>query len=193
MTSRLNGRCAPQVVFHLCPRILKPASSGLILNLCRIHHDRKLFFHRQDLAKARGFSPLLKSTCWRLFFSSAVLVTVAVCFFAGFVAAQPPTYTLRVETTSVQRLTLVVMPFTSDTASAWTTDLPQTLRDLVAADLAASGYFHLADPGPYSADTASLFFSLPNQPPRIIGSIEAGWSDMTANIGITVNIQILYS
>jgi len=108
----------------------------------------------------------------------------AAILAGGIVVAQPPTYTLRVETTSVQRLTLVVMPFASDTASAWSSDLPQALRDLVADDLANCGYFHLAEPGPYLADTASLFFKLPHQPARVIGSIQAGWSDITANIGI---------
>lgn len=115
-----------------------------------------------------------------------MLVVAAICslFLACTLRAQPPIYTLRVETTSVQRLTLVVMPFSSDTASAWASDLPQALRDLVAADLTACGYFDLADPELFLADTASLFLTLPNQPPRVIGSVEAGWSDITANIGI---------
>jgi TolB protein len=82
-------------------------------------------------------------------------------------------------------MALVVMPFSSDTASTWTGDLPQTLRDLIEKDLATCGYFNILDPAPYAADTASLFLTLPNQPPRVIGNVEAGWSAVTANVGIT--------
>lgn len=121
----------------------------------------------------------------RRYFSAMALVTaVGIYFWGSLLIAQPPTYTLRVETTTVARMTLVVMPFSSDTSSEWANELPLTLHDLVAADLENCGYFTLADPAIYLADTASFFFKLPNQPPQVIGSIEAGWSDVTANIGI---------
>jgi TolB protein len=81
-------------------------------------------------------------------------------------------------------MALVVMPFSADTASTWTGDLPQTLHDLIEEDLANSGYFNIVNSAPYVADTASLFLSLPNQPPRVIGRVEASWSAVTANIGI---------
>ncbi len=156
-----------------------PASSELTLNLSRIHHDRNKRFLGDTfvVVATRGLSTLLEHVV-RLFF-------VVLCLVTGASQAQPPTYTLRVETHTVERMSIVVMPFTADTTSQWAGELPQTLRDLVAADLDASGYFRLADPTPYIEDTTSLFLQLPNQPVRIIGSIEAGWSDMTANIGIT--------
>ncbi|MFH1010661.1 MAG: hypothetical protein V1784_05440 [bacterium] len=113
-----------------------------------------------------------------------LLAAASVACLAAVASGQPPTYTLRLETTSVPRMALVVMPFSSDTTSAWTGDLPQTLRDLIEEDLATCGYFNILNPAPYAADTAALFLSLPNQPPRVLGSVEASWSAVTANIGI---------
>jgi len=104
-------------------------------------------------------------------------------------AAQP--VTLRVETTSVGRMDLVVMPFRAGQDSAFAGGLPSNMRDLVKGDLSYCGYFNVLEPEDAPLDTirrtrgGDTLVSLSGpMPPRVFGTVTAGWNGAEANIAI---------
>jgi len=72
-------------------------------------------------------------------------------FVSASVFAQP--ITLRMETRSVARMEIVVMPFHAARDSAFAGELPQTLRDIVNGDLGYCGYFNVVEPEDLPPDT----------------------------------------
>jgi TolB protein len=117
---------------------------------------------------------------------------IALIFTTG-VFAQP--ITLRLETKSVGRMPIVVMPFKAAKDSAFAADMPATLRDLVDADLAYCGYFNVIEPKDLPPDTViqvrrvgktydtlRTFGGL--NAVRVQGALTVEWGGVTANVGL---------
>lgn len=109
------------------------------------------------------------------------------------VFAQP--VTLRIETRSVGRMEIVVMPFRAARDSAFAGELPTLLRDVVNSDLAYSGYFNVTLPEDLPPDTMiqvkrvgskwdTLRTFSGNTAARVHGSLIVGWDGVTASIAI---------
>jgi TolB protein len=107
--------------------------------------------------------------------------------------AQP--ITLRMETRSVGRMEIVVMPFRAARDSAFLGELPRTLRDVVTGDLTYCGYFNVLDPRDLPPDTLVQIKRVGNQwdtlrtfsgstAARVQGSLMADWSRMAASLAI---------
>ena len=103
--------------------------------------------------------------------------------------AQP--ITLRIETTAVGRMDVVVMPFTAGQDSAFAGELPRTLRDLVKGDLSYCGYFNVLEPEDAPLDTIrrskfgdTLITLSGPTPPRVYGAVTTGWEGASAHIAI---------
>jgi TolB protein len=119
-----------------------------------------------------------------------VAVLLVLCIFAAAVA-QTPKYTLRVETTSVGRMDLVVMPFRAAKDSAFAGELPRDMRDMVKGDLSYCGYFNVLEPEDAPLDTirrskgGDTLVSLSGpMPPRVFGTVTADWNGSSASVAI---------
>ncbi len=124
---------------------------------------------------------------------------VALCFvILGLIAtyrARAQQVTLRVETTAVGRMNIVVMPFTASQDSAFAGELPSNLRSMVKGDLSYCGYFNVLEPSDVPLDTITRVRPFGGRmdtlttlsgatPPRVTGMVTAGWSGASANIAI---------
>lgn len=112
---------------------------------------------------------------------------------AGRSFCQP--VTLRLETTSVGRLEVVLMPFSAAQDTALTGDLPQQLRDLINGDLGYCGYFNIIDPEDLPPDTTirvrrvgdtydTLYTFSGSSAARIHGSVTLEWEGVTTSLAI---------
>jgi TolB protein len=129
-----------------------------------------------------------------LFFEKfSFFVGFLVLFIASTVFSQP--ITLRLETKSVSRMPVVVMPFKAAKDSAYAGQLPKILRDVIDVDLTYCGYFNVIEPKDLppdtliqvkkvgkKMDTLRTFSGLTCA--RVNGSILVAWEGATANIGI---------
>jgi TolB protein len=126
----------------------------------------------------------------------AVLAVFAMCMVTLAIStARAQTVTLRIETTAVGRMNVVVMPFTAGQDSAFSGDLPHNLRDLVKGDLSYCGYFNVLEPDDAPLDTITRVKPFRGRmdtlttlsgatPPRIYGTVTAGWNGASAEIAI---------
>jgi TolB protein len=108
--------------------------------------------------------------------------------------AQP--ITMRIETRSLSRMEIVVLPFRAAQDSAFAGELPKNIRDIVNADLAYSGYFNVVEPADLPPDTVirvqktgsswdTLRTFSGSTASRVNGSISVAWSGVTAQITIS--------
>lgn len=122
-----------------------------------------------------------------------LILTAALLLPLHRVAAQP--ITLRLETRSVSRMEIVVMPFTAGRDSAFAGELPVLLRDIINGDLAYCGYFNVVEPADLPPDTLirvqrvgsrwdTLRTFSGSTAARVRGTVEASWSGVTASIAI---------
>jgi len=127
--------------------------------------------------------------------SSFIVLTppLLLLLFTACAWAQP--ITLRMETRSVGRMEIVVMPFRAAKDSAFAGELPRMLREVVSGDLTYSGYFNVLDPEDLPPDTLVQVKRAGNKwdtlrtfsgstAARVQGSITVAWDGVTASIAI---------
>ena len=127
----------------------------------------------------------------------AVITMVCWLIILGFVPSSQaqPAVTLRVETTAVGRMDLVVERFHAGKDSAFSGALPANMRDMIKGDLSFCGYFNVLEPEDAPLDTLTRVRKSGNKtdtlrtmagplPPRVHGTVSAGWNGTTANIAI---------
>ncbi len=137
---------------------------------------------------------MLFELCFRHVGRVAILIAIyalTVGAFVSPVSAQRDSVTLRIETTAVGRMDLVIMPFAAGQDSAYAGELPGNLRGLVKGDLSYCGYFNVLEPEDAPLDTirrgkgADTLVTLSGPTPaRVHGTVTAGWSGATASIAI---------
>jgi len=124
----------------------------------------------------------------------APLIVFALLFFAAVSTYAQP-ITLRIETRSVGRTEIVVMPFRAAKDSAFAADLPRSLREVIVSDLSYCGYFNVVQPEDLPPDTMIQVRRVGNKwdtlrtfggsiAARVQGSITVGWDGVTAGIAI---------
>lgn len=128
----------------------------------------------------------------------AIIAAVCLILLAGFAvyhaSAQPPV-TLRIETTAVGRMDLVIERFRAGQDSAFAGKFPDNLRDLIKGDLSYCGYFNVLEPEDAPLDTLTRVRRSGSRsdtlrtmsgplPPRVHGTVTAGWNGASANIAI---------
>jgi tol-pal system beta propeller repeat protein TolB len=129
--------------------------------------------------------------CLRI--AGAVAACVVLALYFSQAVGQP--VTLRVETTAVGRVDVVIEHFIAARDSAFAGSLPANLRDQVKGDLAYSGYFNVLEPEDAPLDTVTRVRQSGNKsdtlrtlsgplPPRVHGSVTAGWNGATASMAI---------
>ncbi len=124
---------------------------------------------------------------------SLIPVLLIALFLTSVATAQP--ITLRMETRSVSRMEIVVMPFKAARDSAFAGELPQTLRDIINGDLGYCGYFNVIEPADLPPDTImkvkrvgsswdTLWTFSGSTAARVHGTVAVEWGGVTASIAI---------
>lgn len=122
------------------------------------------------------------------------MLAVFLLFFVSTSSFAQP-ITLRMETRSVARMEIVVMPFHAARDSAFAGELPKTLRDVVNGDLGYCGYFNVIEPEDLPPDTLVRVQKVGNKydtlrvftgstAARVQGSITVEWDGVTAGIAV---------
>ncbi|MBU0510011.1 Tol-Pal system beta propeller repeat protein TolB [bacterium] len=123
-----------------------------------------------------------------------VSLAIVLLFFVSLAGYAQP-ITLRMETRSVARMEIVVMPFHAARDSAFAGELPKTLRDIVNGDLGYCGYFNVIEPEDLPPDTLvkvkrvgktydTLRVFTGSTAARVHGSVTVEWNGVTAGIAI---------
>lgn len=131
----------------------------------------------------------------RTFFEIAVGWLGALLLLVAALPAGAQPIVLRIETKSVARKEIVILPFRAASDSAFAGELPHTLRDLIDGDLAYCGYFNVIEPADLPPDTVTRVQRVGNSwdtlrtysgstAARVQGQVTIGWEGVTANIAI---------